>query len=201
MNKKLENLTDEELYKRKNVLQEKINAEYKIYEQAQSNLVRMRKTMSNIDNEIDIRTLKIDDPAALLETFPETKTKRELFHKYMKSLNLYDNGGYWPDTYQKVVKFMLYRSDDEHTKKVHDGIMTVLPYIRTGENGLKMFDIFEHTLSAHCTYYLGYDPEKNTWLITSHRNTRDQETEDLMKVLKYIQKYLYYEIDNPCKEK
>lgn len=200
MNKKLENLTDTELRERRSTLQKKIDKESIIYAESQNKLIKMRDKMSKIDNEIDTRTLSLDDPAAILENFPETEAKRKLFSEYMRSLSLYDGGGYWVDNNQRVVKFMLYRNDDEHTKKVHAGIMIVLPYVKERENGLKMFDIFEHTLSYNYSYYLAYDVSTDTWFITTNRKTRDEESKDLMTVLKYIQKYLYYEIDNPYKE-
>lgn len=197
MERKISELSIDELTKYKKEQQEeidKISIEYSVIINQMTNL---SQTMKKIDEALDDATLTIDNISEILEKFPETKKRRKLLEEYLHSLNLNDGGGYWINTNQSAIRIMLYKYDDEHTKKVYEGILEILPYIKPIKDNTKQFDIFEYTLSLHDSYYLAYNEQTKLFSVITGRKNIIKENEDLMKILKYIQENLYYEEKNP----
>jgi len=99
---------------------------------------------------------------------------------------------YNPETNQMVVQISLKSNDADGLKLVHDGLNEVIPHI-IPKFGYKFIDIFEHTLSEDGSYSLYiYEKEHNQFklMITRwHRESVVYESDNLMDVLAYIQKY------------
>lgn len=99
---------------------------------------------------------------------------------------------YNPETNQMVAQISLKSNDADGLKLVHDGLNEVIPYI-IPKFGYKFIDIFEHTLSEDGAYSLHiYEKEHNQFklMITRwHRESVVYESDNLMDVLAYIQKY------------
>lgn len=156
-------------------------------------LTPLLNKMRKINEALDAKTLSADDPQNLLEKFPETDARRKAFGDYIKSINLSEAGSYWVDTGQSCVRVVLYRDNDEITEKVHDGLLVILPYIKPLQDGKKSFDIFEHTLSKNYSFYLRVSENDKLFEVETHTKDVWKSSNDLMEVLKYIQKELYYE--------
>ncbi len=103
-----------------------------------------------------------------------------------------ETGSYNPETNQMVVQISLKSNDADGLKLVHDGLNEVIPHI-IPKFGYKFIDIFEHTLSEDGAYNLHiYEKEHNQFklMITRwHRESVVYESDNLMDVLAYIQKY------------
>ena len=99
---------------------------------------------------------------------------------------------YNPETNQMVVQISLKSNDADGLKLVHDGLNEVIPHI-IPKFGYKFINIFEHTLSEDGAYSLHiYEKEHNQFklMITRwHRESVVYESDNLMDVLAYIQKY------------
>lgn len=194
--KKLGELSSKELGQKRIELQQKLDdlrTEQNILLNKMTPILSKLKTINEL---LDSKTLNSDDPQALLEKFPETESRRKLFKEYVESLGLSEAGSYWVDTNQSCVRIALYKNNDEITKKAHDGILKILPYMKPLKDGKKTFDIFEHTLSRSYSYYLKVTDDK-LFEVTVHTNDVWKSSEDLMEILTYIQKELYYEKNYP----
>lgn len=103
-----------------------------------------------------------------------------------------ETGSYNPETNQMVVQISLKSNDFDGLHLVHDGLNEVIPHI-IPKFGYKFIDIFEHTLSEDGAYSLHiYEKEHNQFklMITRwHRESVVYESDNLMDVLAYIQKY------------
>ena len=146
--------------------------------------------IGQLSEEIDKRTLKADNIPALLETFPETKIKRQMLRDLLSKWGL-KAGGYFSDTLQTCIKLMLYKNDDKSVIKAFKGLSILLPYIKPRSSGNKYVDIFEHTLSLYAIYSLQVTSGDVYHVYASNRSIF--ESKDLLKTLKYIQKEHYYE--------
>ena len=103
-----------------------------------------------------------------------------------------ETGSYNPETNQMVVQVSLKSNDSDGLHLVHNGLNEVIPHI-IPSFGYKFIDIFEHTLSEDGAYSLHiYEKEHNQFklMITRwHRESVVYESDNLMDVLAYIQKY------------
>jgi len=103
-----------------------------------------------------------------------------------------ETGSYNPETNQMVVQISLKSNDSDGLHLAHDGLNEVIPHI-DAVFGYKFIDIFEHTLSEDGAYSLHiYEKEHNQFklMITRwHRESVVYESDNLMDVLAYIQKY------------
>lgn len=192
---KYQNMSVEELMKHKKELEAILAKNRKEVDVLMECILKNVQTLKSVDDALDSHLLDGNDIESLLETFPETKTKRRLTDEYFKKWEwgLRPNG-YFPDTEQRCIQISLYKHDDEHTKMVHDGILELLPYIKPLKDGKKRFDIFEHTLSYYYSFYL-VQTEDGEFQVVTHIDVGPprKRSHDLMVVLKYIQEHLYYE--------
>lgn len=193
----LKKMKTEDLVKKRKEIQDRIKDLDDERDKIINRMIPLFDIERQINEAIDERTLSFDDPTALLEKFPETKPRRKLFKKYIESIGLNDAGSYWRDTNQSCVRIKLYKNSDAVTKLAHEGILQILPYIKPLNDGKKTFDIFEHTLSASYSYYLKVSDDDKLFEVATHTGRVLKSSTDLMKVLIFIQKELYYERDYP----
>jgi len=133
---------------------------------------------------------------------PDLKSQslyREADRQVMR-LGLY-RSGYFEVTKQACLKLMMYKNRPENLQKTYDSVMLALPHIKphpSGEfAGCKVFSIFESTLSAHGSYFF-LVAEGNACKILRSYGTRYSEIgsfSDIMTGLTYVQKKLYYQVD------
>lgn len=188
-----EDTTNEELEKEKQKLEKDLESLRKNYKTLINKLTKTADRISEIDSELDKRNLKGNDIEKLLETFPETETKRKLLRDLLSKFGL-SAEGYFPDTGQRCIQLSLKKGSKESLQKTYDGIQLVLPYLKPVRDGNIYIDIFESTLSSRGIYTLiikkdKFEVEKTTYghpeIIYSNK--------DLKKVLEYIQKHHYYD--------
>lgn len=186
-------LTLEALYDKRKRIEESLSNLRKQYDKLGNKILNEVDILNEINETIDLATLKEDDVKALLNVYPETKRKRQLREKFLEKYGLSSNS-HFPETCQSCIQIALYKYNDEITEKTYEGIKLLLPYIKPLKNGYKKFSIFEHTLSLNYSYYLQVTEDEEYQIVT-HLSFKDPiyKSKDLMKVLKYIQKNLYYQ--------
>ena len=103
-----------------------------------------------------------------------------------------DTGSYNSETDQMVVCMSLKFNDADGLKLAHDGLNEVIPHI-IPSFGYKFITVIDHTLSEYGSYSLRiYEEQHNQFklMITRwHRESVVYESDNLMDVLAYIQKY------------
>jgi hypothetical protein len=136
--------------------------------------------------------------AELLDNgFNQTATQRKLLAAWLKQYYLRASG-YFPDTNQSAVQIMLYSKDgDAVLEKMAEGIQLLLPAIKPikeigHDEGIILFDIFEHTLSEHGSWTMAYDVKDRIWHI--RRNRFDERMyAKLIDALRSIRERHYYD--------
>lgn len=192
--KKVSELTVDELNDEKEKIEAALIPLRKQVQNLSTQITRKCNRLREVQDRIYEQTLKGDDIEILLEALPESKYKRKLRDEFMRQYHLTAES-YFPDTMQQCIRIALYRDNDTITQKTYEGIIRLLPYVKPIK-GFKKFDIFESTLSRYGTYWLNYEIEKQFWSVTFSRYSRNEvlySNEDLMDVLKYIQKRYFYE--------
>lgn len=193
MARKISDLTLDELNEKKKNIEEKLaglRAEHDILMKSMQGKVT---TLNRINEYIDEKVLTEESIKDILEYFPETKVRRKLRRELLKKWGFSANS-YFVDSSQACIRISLYKDDDKWTQLAFEGISFLLPYLKPLKDGRKCFDIFEHTLSYHASYYLKIT-EEGDYQVVTHRDYRPPEfsSKDLMETLQYIQKNLYYE--------
>jgi hypothetical protein len=122
--------------------------------------------------------------------------------KFWQKLGLWPSG-YYPSIQQQGLRVMLYK--DKHTnQQTIDIISKVLPHMKTIEGidhnrpNIKVFGIFEHTLSEYGSYSLFFDTDYEEWIVSiiSWHTRRDvYVTESLEDVINYISENHSYDGD------
>lgn len=166
-------------------------------ERIDSNIIRLRKEEERIREAMwsDRTDVPIDE--LLSNGFNQTATQRKLLAAWLKPYYLRTNG-YYPDTNQSAVQIMLYRKDDETVlAKMAEGIELLLPAVKPlkeigSDEGVKLFDIFEHTLSQSGSWTLAYDVKDQIWHV--RRNRFDERMyAKLIDALRSIRDRNYYD--------
>lgn len=166
-------------------------------ERIDSNIIRLRKEEERIREASWAERTDVPIAELLDNGFNQTATQRKLLAAWLKPYYL-RTSGYYPDTNQSAVQIMLYRNDDETVlAKMAEGIEFLLPAVKPikeigSDEGIKLFDIFEHTLSESGSWTLAYDVKDQIWHI--RRNRFDQSMfAKLIDALRNIRDRHYYE--------
>jgi hypothetical protein len=102
--------------------------------------------------------------------------------------------GYYPSIQQQGLKVMLY-TDKRTNQQTIDIINKVLPHMKTIEGiddtrpNIKVFGIFEYTLSEYGSYSLFFDTDREEWIVSIiswHRRRDVYVTKSLEDVINYI---------------
>ena len=102
--------------------------------------------------------------------------------------------GYYPSISQQGLKIVLYK-DKHNNQETVDIINKVLPHMKTIEGidnerpNIKVFGIFEHTLSEYGSYSLFFDTDSEEWIVSIiswHRRRDVYVTKSLEDVINYI---------------
>jgi len=124
---------------------------------------------------------------------------------YLRNSKLAEIGlassGYFPETNQACVRVILERDcSDERIDEVYEGLLKIRKYITPikTEDGtkVKIFDIFEYTLSESGSYSLFFNVQSRYWSVVFARFGRKEKLyshKNLKKVLDHIRKHHYYE--------
>lgn len=103
-----------------------------------------------------------------------------------------ETGSCDPETNQMVVQISLKSNDVDGLKLAHDGLNEVIPHI-IPSFGYKFITVIDHTLSEYWLYSLRiYEEQHNQFKLMDtrwHRESVVYESDNLMDVLAYIQKY------------
>ena len=146
-------------------------------------------------------------------------SKNKYLEDYVKSIGL-DNsyvtlrfGEYFPDINQRCIRIALFKSKDDITEKIYIALQTILPYLLPIKYNCSRISIFEKTLSEHGSYYFLCKKIEDKYIamlcvdryyrsyfidIKNHHESPFTKTSlfpffPLLDVLKYIQKYHYYD--------
>lgn len=103
-------------------------------------------------------------------------------------------GGVWSDTGERILSVKLdYKMPID---KVLAAIQETVPWYTPHPDGMVWYDIFEHTLARHGSYYLHVKPNADFKIAHISRTGYDDKTVKsgtLAECLDYIAKNLYYE--------
>jgi hypothetical protein len=100
--------------------------------------------------------------------------------------------GYNNETQQSAFSIKLTRGADESLQNHISQLAMLLPYIKIGSDGYKLFNIFEHTLSLHGSYYFLVNERDNEYVIKRGSNV-EKKFNNPLDALKYIQINHYYD--------
>jgi hypothetical protein len=173
-------------------------------ERIDSNIIRLRKEEERIREASWADRTDVPIAELLDNGFNQTATQRKLLAAWLKPYYL-RTSGYYPDTNQSAVQIMLYRKDDETVlAKMAEGIELLLPAIKPlkeigSDEGIKLFDIFEHTLSQSGSWTLARDVASGVWHV--RRNRFDERMyAKLEDALRSIRERHYYQKGERPKE-
>lgn len=202
----------------KDELQLKINALKKerdsIFEQIKPLNIKVQSLYDDIEelngklseverNEMDQSGITEDARIAYyLENDGDTKGS-EHYHatcKFWQDMGMRPDG-YFPSINQKSLSVMLYKDKSTNAKTI-DTITKTLPHMKTIDGideyrpNIKVFGIFEHTLSEYGSYSLFFDTDTEEWIVSIivYRSRRDvYVTKSLDDVINYISEHHSYD--------
>jgi hypothetical protein len=106
------------------------------------------------------------------------------------------SSGYRRDTMQRAITITMTKGSEKSFEETKLVVEAIIPYLKEGEDGVKRFDILEHTCSAGGTSYDLCIHQDGTATVSSGRFDRAKPT-TLDKALRYIQENVWYESVNP----
>lgn len=113
--------------------------------------------------------------------------------KFWQDMGLWPSG-YFPSIQQQGLQVMLYQDGHKNAQTI-DIITKTLPHMKTVEGidderpNIKVFGIFEYTLSEYGSYSLFYDTDRDEWIVSCiswHRRRDIYVTKSLEDVIDYI---------------
>jgi hypothetical protein len=173
-------------------------------ERIDKNIIRLRAEEERIREAMWAGREDVPIAELLDNGYNQTKTQRQLLDAWLKRYYL-RTSGYSPDTLQSVPQIMLYSKDpDAVLVKLAEGITALLPVLKpikeTGhDQGINLFDIFEHTLSQYGSWTLARDVASGVWHV--RRNRFDERMyAKLEDALRSIRERHYYQKGERPKE-
>jgi hypothetical protein len=189
---KIEELTKEreEIFEQIEPLQNKVVSLYNEIESLKSKLAAIER------EEMDHPEMSEDQRIAFyLENDGDTKGMEhyKAKEKFWQDMGLWPSG-YYPSIQQQGLKVMLYVNKSKNQQTI-DIINKVLPHMKTIEGidderpNIKVFGIFEYTLSEYGSYSLFFDTDREEWvvsIISWHRRRDVYVTKSLENVIEFI---------------
>lgn len=189
---KIEELTKEReaLFEQIEPLQNKVVSLYNEIESLKSKLAAIER------EEMDHPEMSEDQRIAFyLENDGDTKGMEhyKAKEKFWQDMGLWPSG-YYPSIQQQGLKVMLYVNKSKNQQTI-DIINKVLPHMKTIEGidderpNIKVFGIFEHTLSEYGSYSLFFDTDREEWIVSIiswHRRRDVYVTKSLENVIEFI---------------
>lgn len=187
----------EELTKEREVLFEQIkplqDKAYSLYEE----ITELKSKISSIERD-EMEQPEMSEDARIAFYLENDGDTKGMEHYKAKEKFWQDRGlwpsGYFPSIQQQGLKVMLY-VDKSTNQQTIDIISKVLPHMKTIEGiddkrpNIKVFGIFEHTLSEDGSYSLFFDTDCEEWIVSiiSWRRRSDvYVTKSLEDVIEYI---------------
>ena len=103
------------------------------------------------------------------------------------------HSGYKPETEQVYLKMKLYKGEGDNLEQTISTLEEILPHIKAID-GVKVFGVFEHTLSENGVYCVEITEHTYTLVICRYRRKSVvKECKSLREMIEYIQEHHYYE--------